>query len=186
MWYRKGTSEGSLLNRQEDRHQYYSTDENNNTHIISNSSNHHPCYTDHHFKCNILHSHSDIWKGIILKWGTNHPSFCLPCPSNCDTSPPPLLPPLSWSLPPSPDEGVWDPFIRLLPPSSRSVSVPLERLRSGISYEFRVLAVNRYGYGQPSAPSAALAGKHAHIHTPVEIRSTTGDPTCVIRIWLNF
>uniref|UniRef100_A0A8C4GWL9 Protein sidekick-1 n=1 Tax=Dicentrarchus labrax TaxID=13489 RepID=A0A8C4GWL9_DICLA len=52
------------------------------------------------------------------------------------------------------DEGVWDSFIRLLPPSSRSVSVPLERLRSGISYEFRVIAVNRYGYGQPSTPSA--------------------------------
>ncbi|KAK2817285.1 hypothetical protein Q5P01_025476 [Channa striata] len=55
------------------------------------------------------------------------------------------------------DEGVWEPFIRLLPPSSRSVSVPLERLRSGISYEFRVIAVNRYGYGEPSTPSAALA-----------------------------
>ncbi|XP_069545786.1 protein sidekick-1-like isoform X2 [Brachyistius frenatus] len=55
------------------------------------------------------------------------------------------------------DEGVWDSFIRLLPPSSRSVSVPLERLRSGISYEFRVIAVNRYGYGLPSTPSAALA-----------------------------
>uniref|UniRef100_UPI003AADAB03 protein sidekick-1-like n=1 Tax=Centroberyx gerrardi TaxID=166262 RepID=UPI003AADAB03 len=55
------------------------------------------------------------------------------------------------------DEGVWDSFIRLLPPSSRTVSVPLERLRSGISYEFRVIAVNRHGYGQPSTPSAALA-----------------------------
>ncbi|XP_023273238.1 protein sidekick-1 [Seriola lalandi dorsalis] len=55
------------------------------------------------------------------------------------------------------DEGVWDAFIRPLPPSSRSVSVPMERLRSGISYEFRVIAVNRYGYGQPSTPSAALA-----------------------------
>ncbi|CAJ1053978.1 protein sidekick-1-like isoform X2 [Xyrichtys novacula] len=55
------------------------------------------------------------------------------------------------------DEGVWDSFIRLLPPGSRSVSVPLERLKTGISYEFRVIAVNRYGYGQPSTPSAALA-----------------------------
>ncbi|KAA8595226.1 hypothetical protein FQN60_012361, partial [Etheostoma spectabile] len=55
------------------------------------------------------------------------------------------------------DEGVWDSFIRLLPLSSRSVSVPLERLRSGISYEFRVIAVNRYGYGEPSTPTAALA-----------------------------
>uniref|UniRef100_A0A674PFT0 Sidekick cell adhesion molecule 1 n=1 Tax=Takifugu rubripes TaxID=31033 RepID=A0A674PFT0_TAKRU len=55
------------------------------------------------------------------------------------------------------DEGVWDSFIRLIPSSSRSVTVPLERLRSGISYEFRVIAINRYGYGQPSAPTAALA-----------------------------
>uniref|UniRef100_A0AAQ4R332 Sidekick cell adhesion molecule 1a n=1 Tax=Gasterosteus aculeatus aculeatus TaxID=481459 RepID=A0AAQ4R332_GASAC len=60
------------------------------------------------------------------------------------------------------DEGVWDTFIRLLPPSSRSVLVPLERLRSGISYEFRVIAVNRHGYGQPSTPSAALAGKQTN------------------------
>uniref|UniRef100_A0A8C6TGS4 Sidekick cell adhesion molecule 1a n=1 Tax=Neogobius melanostomus TaxID=47308 RepID=A0A8C6TGS4_9GOBI len=57
------------------------------------------------------------------------------------------------------DEGVWDSFIRLVPPSSRSISVPVERLRSGVSYEFRVIAVNRYGYGQPSAPSAALAAQ---------------------------
>uniref|UniRef100_A0A8C7XTG8 Sidekick cell adhesion molecule 1a n=1 Tax=Oryzias sinensis TaxID=183150 RepID=A0A8C7XTG8_9TELE len=57
----------------------------------------------------------------------------------------------------SSDEGVWDSFIRHLPPSSRSASVPLERLRSGISYEFRVIALNRFGYGQPSTPSAALA-----------------------------
>ncbi|XP_061768377.1 protein sidekick-1-like [Nerophis ophidion] len=55
------------------------------------------------------------------------------------------------------DEGVWDSFIRLLSPSTRSVSVPLERLRPGISYEFRVIAVNRFGFGQPSTPSAALA-----------------------------
>uniref|UniRef100_A0A8C4ZXH8 Sidekick cell adhesion molecule 1 n=1 Tax=Gadus morhua TaxID=8049 RepID=A0A8C4ZXH8_GADMO len=54
------------------------------------------------------------------------------------------------------DEGVWDSFIRLLPPSSRSASVPMERLRSGISYEFRVIAINRYGYGEPSSPSTAL------------------------------
>lgn len=67
------------------------------------------------------------------------------------------------------DEGVWDSFIRLLPPGSRSVSVPLERLRSGVSYEFRVIAVNRYGYGQPSTPSVALAGKHT------QKCKTTGD-----------
>ncbi|XP_020795716.2 LOW QUALITY PROTEIN: protein sidekick-1-like [Boleophthalmus pectinirostris] len=57
------------------------------------------------------------------------------------------------------DEGTWDSFIRLVPPNSRSVAVPVERLRSGISYEFRVIALNRYGYGQPSAPSTALAAQ---------------------------
>uniref|UniRef100_A0AAQ4PT27 Sidekick cell adhesion molecule 1a n=1 Tax=Gasterosteus aculeatus aculeatus TaxID=481459 RepID=A0AAQ4PT27_GASAC len=73
------------------------------------------------------------------------------------------------------DEGVWDTFIRLLPPSSRSVLVPLERLRSGISYEFRVIAVNRHGYGQPSTPSAALAGKqtNAHTHTHTHTHTNT-------------
>ncbi|XP_029008126.1 protein sidekick-1-like isoform X2 [Betta splendens] len=55
------------------------------------------------------------------------------------------------------DEGLWESFSRPLPASSRSISVPLERLRSGISYEFRVVAVNRYGYGEPSTPSASLA-----------------------------
>uniref|UniRef100_A0A3Q3VZI8 Uncharacterized protein n=1 Tax=Mola mola TaxID=94237 RepID=A0A3Q3VZI8_MOLML len=69
------------------------------------------------------------------------------------------------------DEGVWDSFVRSLPPSSRSVSVPLERLRSGISYEFRVIAVNRYGYGQPSTPSVAVAGNYTATQTQVEIGS---------------
>ncbi|XP_077460380.1 sidekick cell adhesion molecule 1b [Stigmatopora argus] len=55
------------------------------------------------------------------------------------------------------DEGLWDSFVRLLSPGTRSVSVPLERLRPGISYEFRVIAINRFGFGQPSKPSAALA-----------------------------
>ena len=69
----------------------------------------------------------------------------------------PLLSPL--------DEGVWDSFVRLLPPSSRTVSVAMDRLRSGVGYEFRVIAVNRYGYGEPSSPSAALAGNHTHSYT---------------------
>ncbi|XP_031666945.1 protein sidekick-1 [Oncorhynchus kisutch] len=55
------------------------------------------------------------------------------------------------------DEGMWDSFVRLLPPSSRSVTVEMDRLRSGVGYEFRVIAVNRYGYGEPSTPSTALA-----------------------------
>lgn len=76
----------------------------------------------------------------------------------------PIYQSLTLSLSLSADEGVWESFVRLLPPNSRSVSVPLERLRSGISYEFRIIAVNRYGYGEPSTPSASLAGKHSHTH----------------------
>uniref|UniRef100_A0A6Q2ZJC6 Sidekick cell adhesion molecule 1a n=1 Tax=Esox lucius TaxID=8010 RepID=A0A6Q2ZJC6_ESOLU len=57
------------------------------------------------------------------------------------------------------DEGIWDSFIRLLPPSSRSVTVEMDRLRSGVGYEFRVIAVNHYGYGEPSTPSASLADR---------------------------
>lgn len=60
----------------------------------------------------------------------------------------------------SADEGMWDTFVRHLPPTSTSHSVSLDRLRQGISYQFRVLAVNEFGYGEPSAPSAAMSGKY--------------------------
>lgn len=92
--------------------------------------------------------------------------LCQPSPSHHSPLSLCLSLPLTFSLslPPSSDEGVWDSFIRLIPPSSRSVTVPLERLRSGISYEFRVIAINRYGYGQPSAPTAALAGNYTWLH----------------------
>uniref|UniRef100_A0A8C2DXE2 Sidekick cell adhesion molecule 1a n=1 Tax=Cyprinus carpio TaxID=7962 RepID=A0A8C2DXE2_CYPCA len=61
------------------------------------------------------------------------------------------------------DEGMWDTFVRHLPPTSTSHSVSLDRLRQGISYQFRVLAVNEFGYGEPSAPSAAMS---AQLDTP--------------------
>uniref|UniRef100_A0A8D0CKB7 Sidekick cell adhesion molecule 1 n=1 Tax=Scleropages formosus TaxID=113540 RepID=A0A8D0CKB7_SCLFO len=57
------------------------------------------------------------------------------------------------------DEGLWDTFIKNLPPSSTSHSINLERLRQGVSYQFRVLAVNRFGYGEPSAPSAVTSAQ---------------------------
>ncbi|XP_036422629.1 protein sidekick-1 isoform X2 [Colossoma macropomum] len=61
------------------------------------------------------------------------------------------------------DEGLWDTFVRHLPPSSTSHAISLDRLRQGVSYQFRVLAVNDYGYGEPSAPSAAMS---AQLETP--------------------
>nr|XP_023670687.1 protein sidekick-1 isoform X1 [Paramormyrops kingsleyae]XP_023670688.1 protein sidekick-1 isoform X1 [Paramormyrops kingsleyae] len=57
------------------------------------------------------------------------------------------------------DEGLWDTFVKHLSPSSTSHSVSLDRLRQGVSYEFRVIAVNHYGYGEPSMPSAALSAQ---------------------------
>nr|XP_055046951.1 protein sidekick-1 isoform X1 [Misgurnus anguillicaudatus]XP_055046954.1 protein sidekick-1 isoform X1 [Misgurnus anguillicaudatus] len=57
------------------------------------------------------------------------------------------------------DEGLWDTFVRHLPPTSTSHSVSLDRLRQGISYQFRVLAINEFGYGEPSAPSAAMSAQ---------------------------
>uniref|UniRef100_A0A673I6Y0 Protein sidekick-1-like n=1 Tax=Sinocyclocheilus rhinocerous TaxID=307959 RepID=A0A673I6Y0_9TELE len=57
------------------------------------------------------------------------------------------------------DEGMWDTFVRHLPPTSTSHSVSLDRLRQGISYQFRVLAINEFGYGEPSAPSAAMSAQ---------------------------
>uniref|UniRef100_A0AAR2JGG5 Sidekick cell adhesion molecule 1a n=1 Tax=Pygocentrus nattereri TaxID=42514 RepID=A0AAR2JGG5_PYGNA len=61
------------------------------------------------------------------------------------------------------DEGLWDTFVRHLPPSITSHTISLDRLRQGVSYQFRVLAVNEYGYGEPSAPSAAMS---AHLENP--------------------
>ncbi|XDV14672.1 hypothetical protein PO909_014885, partial [Leuciscus waleckii] len=55
------------------------------------------------------------------------------------------------------DEGLWDTFVKHLPPGSFSYTISLDRLRSGVAYEFRVIAVNRLGYGDPSQPSTAMS-----------------------------
>ncbi|KAL4658231.1 protein sidekick-1-like [Arapaima gigas] len=57
------------------------------------------------------------------------------------------------------DEGLWDTFAKNLPPSSTSHSISLDRLRQGVSYQFRVLAVNSFGYGEPSTPSAVTSAQ---------------------------
>nr|XP_015215986.1 PREDICTED: protein sidekick-1 isoform X1 [Lepisosteus oculatus]XP_015215987.1 PREDICTED: protein sidekick-1 isoform X1 [Lepisosteus oculatus] len=57
------------------------------------------------------------------------------------------------------DEGLWDTFVKYLSPSTTSHTLSVDRLRQGVSYEFRVIAVNEFGYGEPSAPSAALSAQ---------------------------
>ncbi|XP_039630055.1 protein sidekick-1 isoform X2 [Polypterus senegalus] len=57
------------------------------------------------------------------------------------------------------DEGLWDTFVKHLSPTTTSYTISLDRLRQGVSYEFRVIAVNVFGYGEPSAPSAATSAQ---------------------------
>ncbi|XP_077172326.1 protein sidekick-1 isoform X2 [Paroedura picta] len=55
------------------------------------------------------------------------------------------------------DEGLWDLFAKDIPRRATSYSVSLDKLKQGVSYEFRVVAVNEFGYGEPSAPSVAIS-----------------------------
>lgn len=57
------------------------------------------------------------------------------------------------------DEGLWDMFVKDIPRSATSYTVSLDRLRPGVTYEFRVVAVNQVGYGEPSSPSTAVSGR---------------------------
>uniref|UniRef100_F6PJU3 Sidekick cell adhesion molecule 1 n=1 Tax=Equus caballus TaxID=9796 RepID=F6PJU3_HORSE len=61
------------------------------------------------------------------------------------------------------DEGLWDMFAKDIPRSATSYTVSLDRLRQGVTYEFRVVAVNQVGYGEPSRPSTAVS---AQVETP--------------------
>ncbi|XP_006889806.1 PREDICTED: protein sidekick-1-like [Elephantulus edwardii] len=57
------------------------------------------------------------------------------------------------------DEGLWDMFVKDIPRSATSYTVHLDTLRHGVSYEFRVVAVNEVGYGEPSSPSMAVSAQ---------------------------
>lgn len=58
------------------------------------------------------------------------------------------------------DEGLWDMFVKDIPRSATSYTVGLDKLKQGVTYEFRVVAVNEFGYGEPSVPSVAVSGNH--------------------------
>ncbi|XP_009073929.1 PREDICTED: protein sidekick-1-like, partial [Acanthisitta chloris] len=57
------------------------------------------------------------------------------------------------------DEGLWDMFVKDIPRSATSYTVSLDKLRQGVTYEFRVVAVNEFGYGEPSVPSVAVSAQ---------------------------
>lgn len=46
-----------------------------------------------------------------------------------------------------------------------SYTLNLDILREGVTYDFRVIAVNDYGYGSPSAPSPSVSGQSQNLHT---------------------
>lgn len=57
-----------------------------------------------------------------------------------------------------PDEGLWDILIKDIPKEVTSYTFSMDILKQGVSYDFRVIAVNDYGYGTPSAPSPSVSG----------------------------
>lgn len=57
------------------------------------------------------------------------------------------------------DEGLWDILIKDIPKEVTSHTFNMEILKQGVSYDFRVIAVNDYGYGSPSLPSPSISGK---------------------------
>lgn len=49
-------------------------------------------------------------------------------------------------------------MIKDIPKEVTSYTLNLDMLREGVTYDFRVIAVNDYGYGSPSAPSPSISG----------------------------
>ncbi|XP_041941993.1 protein sidekick-2 isoform X3 [Alosa sapidissima] len=57
------------------------------------------------------------------------------------------------------DEGLWDILIKDIPKEVTSYTLDLDMLREGVTYDFRVIGVNDYGYGSPSAPSPSVSAQ---------------------------
>ncbi|XP_026510348.1 protein sidekick-2 [Terrapene carolina triunguis] len=60
------------------------------------------------------------------------------------------------------DEGLWDILIKDIPREVTSYTFSMDILKQGVSYDFRVIAVNDYGYGTPSAPSPSVSAQKAN------------------------
>ncbi|KAK2494395.1 hypothetical protein MC885_015796 [Smutsia gigantea] len=54
------------------------------------------------------------------------------------------------------DEGLWDILIKDIPKEVTSYTFSTDILKPGVSYDFRVIAVNDYGFGTPSSPSQSV------------------------------
>ncbi|XP_033896317.3 protein sidekick-2-like isoform X3 [Acipenser ruthenus] len=57
------------------------------------------------------------------------------------------------------DEGLWDILIKDIPKEVTSYTFSMDILKQGVSYDFRVIGVNDYGYGSPSAPSPSISAQ---------------------------
>lgn len=58
------------------------------------------------------------------------------------------------------DEGLWDILIKDIPKEVTSHTFNMDILKQGVTYDFRVIGVNDYGYGSPSLPSPSISGEH--------------------------
>lgn len=56
------------------------------------------------------------------------------------------------------DEGLWDILIKDIPKEVTSYTFSMDILKQGVSYDFRIIGVNDYGYGSPSQPSPSVSG----------------------------
>ncbi|KAJ8251409.1 hypothetical protein GJAV_G00221030 [Gymnothorax javanicus] len=57
------------------------------------------------------------------------------------------------------DEGLWDILVKNIPKEVTSYTLDMSTLKEGVSYDFRVIGVNDYGYGSPSAPSPSISAQ---------------------------
>ncbi|CAJ1080064.1 protein sidekick-2 isoform X2 [Xyrichtys novacula] len=57
------------------------------------------------------------------------------------------------------DEGLWDILIKDIPKEVTSHTFNMDILKQGVSYDFRVIGVNDFGYGSPSLPSPSISAQ---------------------------
>ncbi|XP_051926661.1 protein sidekick-2 isoform X2 [Hippocampus zosterae] len=57
------------------------------------------------------------------------------------------------------DDGLWDILIKDIPKEVTSHTFNMDILKQGVSYDFRVIGVNDYGYGAPSLPTPSISAQ---------------------------